>query len=62
VVDQQLEIGSRSIAVPVRDNAGQVVAAMNIAAHASVVAREVETTFLGKLETAVAGLGASVLA
>lgn len=35
VVDQELEEGLRSIAVPVRDSSGAVVAAMNISAHIS---------------------------
>ncbi|GAA2978352.1 IclR family transcriptional regulator domain-containing protein [Actinokineospora diospyrosa] len=33
VVDEELEIGVRSIAVPVRDRAGAVVAAVNVAMH-----------------------------
>lgn len=35
LVDQELEEGLRSIAVPVRDSSGAVVAAMNISAHIS---------------------------
>lgn len=34
VVDQELEEGLRSVAAPVRDRGGQVVAAVNIAVHA----------------------------
>ncbi|SEG96777.1 IclR family transcriptional regulator, pca regulon regulatory protein [Nonomuraea solani] len=37
VVDQELEEGVRSIAVPVRDRTGRVVAAVNVATHASRV-------------------------
>ena len=37
LVDQELEEGLRSIAVPVRNRSGRVVAAMNISAHASRV-------------------------
>nr|WP_246010054.1 IclR family transcriptional regulator C-terminal domain-containing protein [Actinokineospora cianjurensis] len=33
VVDEELEIGVRSVAVPVRDRAGAVVAAVNVAMH-----------------------------
>ncbi|MEU9986026.1 IclR family transcriptional regulator C-terminal domain-containing protein [Streptomyces sp. NPDC048045] len=33
LVDQELESGLRSIAVPVRDRAGRVVAALNVATH-----------------------------
>lgn len=35
IVDQELEEGLRSIAAPIRDGAGQVIAAVNISAHAS---------------------------
>ncbi|MFE6171013.1 IclR family transcriptional regulator C-terminal domain-containing protein [Streptomyces sp. NPDC056464] len=34
VVDQELEVGLRSVAAPVRDRDGEVVAAVNIAVHA----------------------------
>jgi IclR family pca regulon transcriptional regulator len=37
--DQELEIGLRSIAVPVRNVVGTVVAAMNVSAQASRVSR-----------------------
>ncbi len=40
LVDEELEIGLRSIAVPVRNAAGQVVAAMNVSAQAGRVSRE----------------------
>ncbi len=63
IVDQELEVGLRSIAVPVRDNAGKVVAAMNIGTHASRVSlAEMEKSFLRELEAAATELGASVLA
>jgi IclR family pca regulon transcriptional regulator len=35
LVDQELEEGLRSIAAPIRDRAGQVVAAVNLSSHAS---------------------------
>ncbi|MEU7854051.1 IclR family transcriptional regulator C-terminal domain-containing protein [Nonomuraea sp. NPDC049141] len=35
LVDQELEEGVRSIAVPIRDRSGRVVAAVNVATHAS---------------------------
>ncbi|MDH2427549.1 IclR family transcriptional regulator C-terminal domain-containing protein [Sphaerisporangium sp. TRM90804] len=35
MVDQELEEGLRSIAAPVRDRAGRVVAAVNVSSHAS---------------------------
>lgn len=37
LVDQELEDGVRSIAAPVRDRAGRVVAAMNVSGHAGRV-------------------------
>ena len=38
--DQELEDGVRSVAVPVRDSDGRVVAAINVSAHASRVSLE----------------------
>jgi IclR family pca regulon transcriptional regulator len=35
IVDQELELGLRSIAVPIRDRAGAVVAALNVSVHTS---------------------------
>ena len=35
LVDQELEDGLRSVAVPIRSSSGQVVAAMNLSTHAS---------------------------
>nr|WP_282707205.1 IclR family transcriptional regulator C-terminal domain-containing protein [Nonomuraea coxensis] len=35
LVDQELEEGVRSLAVPIRDGSGRVVAAVNVATHAS---------------------------
>jgi IclR family pca regulon transcriptional regulator len=35
LVDEELEAGLRSIAVPVRDRTGRVVAAVNVAMHAA---------------------------
>jgi IclR family pca regulon transcriptional regulator len=40
LVDEELEVGLRSIAVPVRDRSGTVVAAVNVAMHASHRTRE----------------------
>jgi IclR family transcriptional regulator, pca regulon regulatory protein len=63
IVDQELEIGLRSIAVPVRDHAGTVVAAMNIGTHASRVSlAEMERTFLRELRDAANELGSSLTA
>jgi IclR family transcriptional regulator, pca regulon regulatory protein len=58
VVDQELELGLRSIAVPVRDAAGRVVAAMNVGTQAArVPLREMEKRFLAPLQSAAAELG-----
>lgn len=40
VIDQELEMGVRSVAAPVRDVTGEVVAAINVSAHASRVSME----------------------
>ena len=47
IVDQELEQGLRSIAVPVRDSSGHVLAAMNVSTHAGrVPVSELEKRFL----------------
>src|SRR5258706_1664171 len=62
IVDQELEIGLRSIAVPVRDHTGAVVAAMNIGTHASRVSlAAMEKTFLRELSSAASELGSQLL-
>jgi IclR family pca regulon transcriptional regulator len=56
--DQELEIGLRSIAVPVRNVVGEVVAAMNVGAQATRVSlREMVDTFLPVLRSAADRLG-----
>jgi IclR family transcriptional regulator, pca regulon regulatory protein len=63
IVDQELELGLRSIAVPVRDLAGKVVAAMNISTQASRVSiAELERRFLPELTSGARELGAALLA
>jgi IclR family pca regulon transcriptional regulator len=58
LVDQELELGLRSIAVPVRDAAGRVLAAMNVGTQAArVPLREMERRFLPALRAAAAELG-----
>jgi IclR family pca regulon transcriptional regulator len=53
LADQELEIGLRSIAVPIRNAAGQVVAAMNVSAQAARLGRrEMESQVLPVLEAA----------
>ena len=50
IIDQELEVGLRSLAVPVRDSAGQVLAALNVGTHAGRVSRhELEQRFLPPL-------------
>ena len=57
LVDQELEIGLRSLSVPVLSAAGQVVAAMNVSAQAQRVGRrEMESRFLPELQAAAAEL------
>ncbi|TWI58318.1 IclR family transcriptional regulator [Pseudomonas duriflava] len=47
IVDQELEVGLRSLAVPILDASGQVMAAMNVGTHASRITRqELESRFL----------------
>ncbi|MGH7667145.1 MAG: IclR family transcriptional regulator domain-containing protein [Candidatus Dormibacteria bacterium] len=49
-VDQELEQGLRSVAAPVRDWQGSVIAAVNVSAHATTVSLDdLRTTFLPQL-------------
>ena len=53
LVDQELEHGVRSIAVPVHDAAGRVVAAVNTSAHATrVPLATLQRSFYPSCETA----------
>jgi len=57
IVDQELEIGLRSIAVPVFDASGKAVAAINIGAQASrASARHMQLEFLPPLRAAARDL------
>ncbi|WP_375738765.1 IclR family transcriptional regulator C-terminal domain-containing protein [Pseudomonas boanensis] len=50
IIDQELEVGLRSVAVPVRDSAGQVLAALNVGTHVGRISRqELESRFLPAL-------------
>lgn len=61
LVDQELEIGLRSIAVPIRDRRGVVVAAMNVSTHiARVSAEELGQRHLAVLRRAAAEVEASL--
>jgi IclR family transcriptional regulator, pca regulon regulatory protein len=58
IIDQELEIGLQSIAVPIEDRVGKVVAAMNIGTHSSRSSiAEMETKFLPPLKEAAHELG-----
>ena len=58
IVDQELEVGLRSIAVPVHDGTGKAVAAVNIGAQASrASAKQMEQQFLPHLQAAARELG-----
>lgn len=51
--DQESEDGVRSVAVPIHDRTGGVVAAMNVSAHASrVPLKDLRQTYLPKLQEA----------
>jgi IclR family transcriptional regulator, pca regulon regulatory protein len=53
IVDQELESGLRSMAVPIRDMAGRVVAALNVGAHAQRVSiQDLQVRFLPHLNAA----------
>lgn len=55
VVDEELEIGLRSIAVPVRDRAGQIAAAINVSTQSGRMSvRELEDRALPELKAAAA--------
>jgi IclR family pca regulon transcriptional regulator len=58
LVDQELEIGLRSIAAPVKDFRARVAAAINVSVQASrVSAAEMEKSFLPALRAAADELG-----
>jgi IclR family transcriptional regulator, pca regulon regulatory protein len=60
-VDQELEAGVRSIAVPIRDSSGRVVAAINASAHAArVQMRTLEKQFLPRLLNAAQQIDAEL--
>ncbi len=53
IVDQELESGLRSLAVPIRDSAGRVVAALNVGTHAQRVSmQEMQNRLLPQLKAA----------
>lgn len=57
LTDQELEIGLRSIAVPIRNQAGRVLAAMNVSGHASrITAEDMQQRYLSPLLYAAEGI------
>jgi IclR family pca regulon transcriptional regulator len=60
VVDQELELGLRSISVPVRDGTGDVVAAANVSTRAG--SRDVVRDVLPALRACAAAIGADLAA
>ncbi|HWR17690.1 MAG TPA: IclR family transcriptional regulator C-terminal domain-containing protein [Terriglobales bacterium] len=58
LVDQELEVGLRSLAVPIRASSGEVVAALNVGCHAQRTSvREMQTAFLPLLRRAATEIG-----
>jgi IclR family transcriptional regulator, pca regulon regulatory protein len=61
LVDQELEEGLRSVAVPIRDAGGQVIAAMNLSGHASrVTVAQMKREFVPALLQASARITATL--
>ncbi|HUE56366.1 MAG TPA: IclR family transcriptional regulator C-terminal domain-containing protein [Candidatus Udaeobacter sp.] len=53
IIDQELEYGLRALAVPIRNPAGKVVAALNVGVHAQRVSlQDLQTRFLHHLRAA----------
>jgi IclR family transcriptional regulator, pca regulon regulatory protein len=53
IVDQELELGLRSMAVPIQNPNGRIVAALNVGTHAQRVStQELQTNFLPRLRSA----------
>ena len=62
IVDEELERGLRSIAVPVVDRDGQVVAALNLSTHSTRTTRnELRERFLPSLRAIAAQISSSVI-
>jgi IclR family pca regulon transcriptional regulator len=61
IVDQELEIGLRSIAVPIKDAQGGVIASINFGLHSSRASlSSMKTHFLPHLRAAASELGSSI--
>ena len=62
IVDEELERGLRSIAVPIVDRNGQAVAALNLSTHSTRTTRnEMRDRFLPRLRAVAAEISASVV-
>jgi IclR family pca regulon transcriptional regulator len=62
IADQLMELSVRSIAVPVRNAAGSVVAGMNVIVQAGQVSlRDMRTLYLPPLQAAASELGAQLI-
>jgi IclR family pca regulon transcriptional regulator len=61
IVDQELEIGLRSLAVPIRNRSGETVAALNVGCHAQRInLREMQTIFLPHMQEAARTIAAKL--
>jgi IclR family pca regulon transcriptional regulator len=61
VVDQELEIGLRSISVPIHDKNGSVIAALNVACPSSrITPQDMHGKILRELQTASRDITASL--
>ena len=62
IINEELEIGLRSLATPVRDQKGSIVAAMNIGLQAPLVSEaEMLETMLPTLSAAATELSSSII-
>lgn len=63
IVDQELEQGIRSVAVPIRDARGAVIAAANVSAHTSrVTVAQLRQKFLTQLTATAAAIESDLVA
>lgn len=61
IVDQELEVGLRSISVPIRDRAGNVIAALNVACPSSrITPQDMHSRILLELQEASQAVTASL--
>ena len=61
IVDQELEIGLRSISVPIRQRSGEIIAALNVACPSSRVTRDdMHSRVLTELQTASQNITAAL--